>query len=62
MMGDDMENLPCPYLSYLFAGYAAIWIILFAYVMRLQRREKSLRQELELLQDRLEEKEQKLDF
>ena len=49
-----MENL-----SYLFAAYAAIWIILFAYIMRLQQRVKSLRQELELLQDRLEDEKEK---
>jgi CcmD family protein len=41
-------------LSYLFVGYAAIWIILFAYITRLRQRERQLRQELEILQDRLE--------
>lgn len=43
-------------LSYLFAGYAAIWIIFFAYLMRLRQREKRLRQELELLQEKLDAK------
>ena len=48
-----MENL-----SYLFAAYTAIWILLFAYVMRLQRREKSLWEELEQLRQQLSEERQ----
>ncbi|MGY8822768.1 MAG: CcmD family protein [Candidatus Latescibacterota bacterium] len=36
-------------LQYLFAAYAAIWIILFAYVMRLQNQAKMLGEELERL-------------
>ena len=40
-------------LSYLFAGYAAIWIILFAYLNRLRQREKTLHQEIELLRSEL---------
>ena len=48
-----MENL-----SYLFAAYTAIWIVLFAYVARLHRREKSLRQELEQLVQKLAEEQE----
>ena len=43
-----MENL-----SYLFAAYTAIWILDFAYLVRLQRREKTLRQELDQLRQKL---------
>jgi len=39
---------------YLFAGYAAIWILFFAYLLHLRRREKDLRQELELLRGKVE--------
>ncbi len=39
-----MENL-----QYLFAAYTAIWLILFAYIMRLQKRTKELGEELEQL-------------
>ncbi len=38
-------------LQYLFAAYTAIWIILFAYIMRLQNRAKELGEELERLND-----------
>jgi len=40
-------------LQYLFAAYAAIWIILFAYIMRLQSRTKELGEELKRLGDDL---------
>ena len=43
------------HLSYLVAAYTAVWIVFFAFLMRLQRRERSLRQELELLQQKLAE-------
>ncbi len=36
-------------LHYLFAAYAFIWTVLFAYIMRLQRRTNELRDELERL-------------
>jgi CcmD family protein len=42
-------------LSYLFAGYTAIWIALFTYLMRLRRRGRDLRQELDLLRDKVGE-------
>lgn len=44
-------------LSYLFAGYAVIWLFLFAYLYSLSRRENDLRNEIERLKaDRLEDK------
>jgi CcmD family protein len=45
-----MENL-----QYLFTAYALIWVILFVYISRLQRRTKSLQEELERLEKDLEE-------
>jgi len=41
--------------SYLFAAYTAIWVVLFAYVLGLQRREKRLWQEVELLRQKLDQ-------
>lgn len=40
-------------LSYLFAGYAAVWIGLFVYLLRLGRRTRELEEELEELRRRL---------
>lgn len=40
-------------LQYLFAAYAAIWVVLFAYIMRLQSRAKELGEELERLSNDL---------
>ncbi len=43
-------------LSYLFFGFAVIWIILFGYLYSLSRRENDLQNEIERLKaDRLEE-------
>lgn len=42
-------------LSYLFAGYTAVWVVLFAYLYRLSQREKGLHQEIELLRSQLAE-------
>ena len=42
-------------LQYLFSAYALIWIILFYYISRLQRRTKSLQEELKRLEKDLEE-------
>ncbi len=39
-------------LSYLFFGYAIIWIFLFGYVYSLSRRERELRNEIERLRQR----------
>ena len=50
-----MQENPCQYLSYLFAGFAAIWIVLFAYLYRLRQRENDLRQEIELLRSQVAE-------
>ena len=46
--------------AYLFASYTAIWLVLFVFVLRLQRREKGLWQEIELLRQRLEQDRQNL--
>ena len=45
-----MENL-----QYLFAAYAAIWIVLFAYIFRLQKRAQELSEELRRLGEELGE-------
>ena len=37
----------------MFAGYAAIWIIFFGFVWRLQSRQKQQLQEITLLQQKL---------
>jgi len=50
-----MQENPCQYLSYLFAGFTAIWIVLFAYLHRLRQREKDLRQEIEFIQSQVAE-------
>ncbi len=36
-------------LSYLFFGFAAIWVVLFLYLYSLSRRENDLRQEIDRL-------------
>jgi CcmD family protein len=41
-------------MSYLFAAYAAIWIILAAYLFSIHSREKKLRDEIARLKARLE--------
>jgi len=56
------DNIMESNLSYLFAGYAAIWTVLFAYILRLRQRERALRQELEILQDQLAEKRHSADL
>lgn len=43
-------------LSYLFFGYAVIWLFLFGYLYSLSRRERDLRNEVERLKaERLED-------
>ena len=42
-------------LSYLFAAYSAIWLVIFVYVFSLHRREKELWRQVELLRHRLDE-------
>ena len=44
-----MTNLP-----YLFAAYAAVWIGLFVYLLRLERRSRELEEELRELRRLLE--------
>jgi len=43
-----MENFP-----YLFAAYAAVWIGLFVYLLRLQRRNRELEEEMRELRELL---------
>ena len=44
-----MTNLP-----YLFAAYTAVWIALFVYVLRLERRSRELEEEIRELRRLLE--------
>lgn len=49
-------------LSYLFFGYAVIWLFLFGYLYSLSRREHDLRNDIERLKaERLEEKDTRHD-
>jgi len=41
-------------MSYLFAAYAAVWIILAAYLFSIHARKKKLRREIERLKRRLD--------
>ena len=43
-----METVPTNF-PYLFAAYAVIWLVLFAYLFRLQRKERELRTQLQTL-------------
>ncbi len=43
-------------MNYLFAAYAAIWIILALYLYSIHSREQSLREEVRRLRDLLEKK------
>jgi len=44
-----MENL-----SYLFAAYAAVWVLLFVYVVVLSRRNRALEREIDELRQLLQ--------
>ncbi len=44
-------------LHYLFAAFAAVWIVLFAYLMHLNRRTKQLSRQLADLELKLQSKE-----
>ena len=44
----SFETLPANF-AYLFSAYTAIWIILFTYLLRLMRKERLLRQQLEAI-------------
>ncbi len=48
-----MEALPT-HFPYLFAAYTAIWLVLFGYLLRLLRKEKDLRAQLDALVAELE--------
>ena len=48
-----METLPT-HFPYLFAAYSAIWLVLFGYLVRLLRKERDLRAQLETLVAELE--------
>jgi len=41
-------------LSYLFAAYTAVWVALFVYVLRLERRSRELEEEIRELRRLLE--------
>ena len=43
-------------MPYLFAAYAAIWIILAAYLVSIQARERKLRDEVQRLKQMIERK------
>jgi CcmD family protein len=42
--------------GYLFAAFAIVWAVLFAYVVLLVRRQERLKQEIETLKEMLKEK------
>jgi CcmD family protein len=46
-----MENL-----GFLFAAYSAVWVLLFAYVVVLSRRNRSLEKEIEELRALLQQR------
>jgi CcmD family protein len=45
------------YLELMFAGFAVFWAAIFAYLLWLQMRVRSLRTEIERLEERLSEQE-----
>ncbi len=36
-------------MNYLFAGFTAVWIVLFFFLLRIHRKQEQLAQELEML-------------
>ena len=48
-------------LHYLFAAFATVWIVLFAYLMRLNRRTKELGLQLEELESKVLQKKEDLN-
>lgn len=44
-----MENL-----SYLFAAYSAIWVVLFFYIFSLWRKQTRIEEDLQRLKDKME--------
>jgi CcmD family protein len=49
------------YLQYLFAGFAVFWAGLFVYILWLQARLRAVSRELERLEERLADREARLD-
>lgn len=47
-MGDASHNL-----SFLFAAYTAVWVLLFLYVLMLSRRNRTLQKEIDELRQLL---------
>ncbi len=43
-------------LSYLFAAYTIIWVVIFGYIFTLSRRNQELGKEIVALKEKLEEK------
>lgn len=43
-------------MTYLFAAYTIIWLIIFAYTLLMGRREKQLAEDLRMLQKAMENK------
>ncbi len=41
-------------MSYLFAAYTVIWVLLFAYLVRLSRKQNEIEREIETLRKSLE--------
>ncbi len=48
-------------LHYLFAAFSTVWIVLFAYLMRLNRRTKELGLQLEELESKVLQKKEDLN-
>ena len=40
-------------MNYLFAAYAAIWVLLFAYMFSISRRQRQVREDLDQVRERL---------
>ncbi|HEY78576.1 MAG TPA: CcmD family protein [Dehalococcoidia bacterium] len=38
------------YLGYLFAAYSVVWAVIFGYVLYMQRKQKRLQRQIEMLQ------------
>ncbi len=45
-------------LNFLFAAYAAVWVLLFFYILSLSRRNRSLDKEIEELRELLQRRKQ----
>jgi len=45
-------------LNFLFAAYAAVWVLLFFYIVSLSRRNRSLDKEIEELRELLQRRQQ----